>query len=227
MKILKMLLVALFVVTGCKKKDPPRPPEAALLVFPNKNSECTVGNDINATTREVDFRWQNANNTETYELRVTNINTNTTQTISTPALSARLPILKGAAFSWVVLSKNSMVPQKISSDTWRFFNAGSEITRPPFPAEIIAPEIGATVFKDINNEFTLEWSGSDVDNDIEGFDLYFDTVSPPITILTSPGAGTTAQKVSVTADTVYYWKVVTKDSNGHSSDSGVFDFRVY
>lgn len=227
MRILKMLLVALFVVTGCKKKDPPKPPEATLLVFPNKNSECTVGNDINATTREVDFKWQKANNTETYELRVTNINTNTTQTISTPALSARLPLEKGAPFSWFVISKNPMVAEQVSSATWLFYNAGSETTYPPFPAEIITPTIGASIFKDINNEVTLEWSGSDVDNDIEGFEIYFDTTSPPVTLLAGPSIGATEQKASVTANTVYYWRVVTEDKEGNTSDSGVFDFRVY
>ena len=227
MKILKILLLVVLVVAGCKKKDPPVPPEATLLVFPNKSSECTLGNDINATTREVDFKWQKANNAETYELRVTNINTNTTQTISTPALSAKLPLEKGAPFSWVVISKNSMTADKVSSATWLFYNAGSETTYPPFPAEIVAPSIGASVFKDINNEITLEWIGSDVNNDIDGFEIYFDTVSPPVTLLASPTAGATEQKASVMPNTVYYWKVITKDQEGNSSSSGIFDFRVY
>ncbi len=227
MRVFKLLLIGLLVLSGCKKKDPPKPPEAALLVFPNKNSECTVGNDVNATTREIDFRWMKANNTETYELRVTNINANTTQTISTPALSARLPLEKGAAYSWVVLSKNSMVPNSVSSATWLFYHPGSETTRPPFPAEILSPEIGTSLFKDINNEVELQWSGSDLDNDIQEFEIYFDTVSPPVTLLASVDASTNAQKVTVETGNVYYWKVVTKDAEGNTSDSGIYDFRVY
>ncbi|MGI9550931.1 MAG: hypothetical protein ACR2MT_07020 [Aurantibacter sp.] len=227
MKISRILFIVLIVLAACKKKEAPKSPEAALLVFPNKNSECTGGNDISDTTREVDFRWQSANNTETYELRVTNINTNTTQTISTAALSARLPLQKGAPFSWVVISKNAQVPNNVSSATWLFYNAGSQTTYPPFPAEITAPTLGASIFKDINNEVTLEWSGSDVDNDLESFEIYFDTVTPPVTLLASPGAGSTEQKASVTTNTVYYWKVISKDAEGNTSDSGVFDFRVY
>ena len=229
MRTLPIFLMAflLILATGCRKKDPPKPPEAALLIFPNKNSECTVGTDIGPTTREVDFRWQAANNTETYELRVTNTNTNTTQTISTRAVSAKLPLEKGAPFSWVVISKNSMVPNTVSSATWLFYNAGSETTYPPFPAEIIAPEIGSSIFKDINNEVKLEWSASDIDNDIEKFEIYLDTLSPPANLLASPTAGTTEQKASVAAGTVYYWRVVTIDLEGNTSDSGVFDFRVY
>lgn len=227
MKIFKTLLLVLIVVSGCRKKDPPKPPEATLLVFPNKNSECTIGNDISEKTREVEFKWQSASNTETYELRVTNINTNTTQTISTRAISARLPLEKGAPFSWVVISKNSKVTDKISSAIWLFYNAGSVTTYPPFPAQIVAPEIGASVFKDLNNEVMLEWSASDVDNDLEGFEIYLDTISPPMTLLASPGVGVRVQKASVMADTVYYWKVISNDREGNSSDSGVFDFRVY
>ncbi|MBM1105580.1 hypothetical protein JQC67_05435 [Aurantibacter crassamenti] len=227
MRLVRVLLLAFFVVAGCKKKDPVNLPEAALLVFPNKNSECTVGNDISATTREVDFKWQKATYATSYELRVTNIDANSTQTISTPALSARLPILKGATFSWVVLSKNEQVTNKVSSAAWQFYNAGSETSRPPFSAEIIAPELGKSLFKDINNEVTLSWLGSDVDNDIVEYDIYFDTVSPPISVLASLGADVTEQKVSVEANTVYYWKVVTKDGDNHTSDSGIFDFRIY
>lgn len=227
MKILKLLLLIVLVVAGCKKKNPPVPPDATLLVFPSKSSECTLGNDINPTTREVEFKWQKANNAETYELRVSNITTNTTQTISTPALSAKLPLEKGAPFSWVVISKNSMTADKVSSATWLFYNAGSETTYPPFPAEIVAPSIGASVFKDLNNEITLEWIGSDVNNDIDSFEIYFDTVSPPVTLLASPTASETEQKASVIPNGVYYWKVITKDQEGNSSSSGIFDFRVY
>ena len=227
MRLFKLFLLALIVVVSCKKKDPVTFPEAALLVFPNKNSECTVGNDISATTREVDFKWQKANNTDSYELRVTNTDVNSTQTISTPALSARLPLLKGSSYSWVVLSSNGQVSQKVSSATWQFYNAGSETSRPPFSAEIIAPEIGVSLFKDINNEVTLSWAGSDLDNDIVEFDIYFDTVSPPISILATVEPNVTEQKVSVAAETVYYWKIVTKDGDGHSSDSGISDFRIY
>jgi len=227
MRIFKVLLLVLLLVAGCKKKNHPVPPDATLLVFPNKSSECTLGDDISASTREVDFKWQKANNAETYELRVTNINTNTTQTISTPALSARLPLEKGAPFSWVVISKNSMTTNNVSSAIWMFYTAGSETTYPPFPAEIIEPKIGASIIKDINNEVSLQWSGSDVDNDIAGFEIYFDTVSPPVVLLASPSASATEQKASVTPNGVYYWKVVTKDIDGNSSSSGIYDFRVY
>ena len=69
-------------LVGCKKKSNPEPPEAVNLVFPNRDSECTTGTDLNPDTSEVEFQWTASNNTESYELRVTNINTDITQTIT-------------------------------------------------------------------------------------------------------------------------------------------------
>jgi hypothetical protein len=215
-----------FTVVGCSKKDTPKQPEAALLLFPLENSECTAGQELNATTSQVEFKWLSANNTETYELRVTNMNTGNTQTVITQALSAKLPLTKGVPFSWLVNSKNSQVSQSVPSTTWRFYNAGSQTSHPPFPPIIIAPKLAEYVFKDINNEVTLDWSGADVDNDITGYDLYFSTETPPINLTSATTAGTTAFKVSVSSNTAYYWRVVAKDGEGNTSDSGIFNFTV-
>jgi len=59
------ILILVMVLLGCKKKEQPKPPESAQLVFPEKNSECTTGVDINNTTSQVEFRWQASANTDT------------------------------------------------------------------------------------------------------------------------------------------------------------------
>ncbi|MBT8302625.1 MAG: hypothetical protein KJO63_14980, partial [Maribacter sp.] len=163
---MRAILLVLFgvLLIGCKKKSSPKPPEIAVLVFPNKNSECTTGRDINPSTSEVEFQWMASNHTESYELRVTNLNTNITQIVSTAAISAKLPIAKGEPFSWFVRSLNTLVTETAISETWRFYNAGFQTTYAPFPAEVIFPKNGASVFKDINNEVSLEWEGADVEN---------------------------------------------------------------
>ncbi len=225
MRYLSILLLVV-VCFGCKKKNQPKPPEKAVLVFPNNNSECTTGTDSGPTTSIVEFRWQKATYADTYELRATNVNTNTTQTVSTSSLTAKLPLQKGALYSWVVNSRNASVLQVTTSQTWRFYNSGFETSYAPFPAKIISPESGESVFMDINNEVTLNWSGSDVDNDIESYEVYYATENPPTESIATFTAGTTSRKVTVASGTVYYWKVITKDSEGNTSDSGVFDFRV-
>ncbi len=214
------------IMIGCGGKDSPKLPESALLVFPLKNSECTTGESLNETTSQIEFQWQSANHTDLYELRVTNLNTGLTQIVNTESISAKLSLEKGTPYSWDVTSKNSKVDDTVISETWRFYNAGPQTTYAPFPAEIIAPKSGASVFRDINNEVLLEWSGADVDNDISGYEIYFSSETPPATLIASPSAGSSEIKVSVVANTIYYWRVITKDREGNTSDSGIFEFKA-
>ncbi len=225
MRIFLAILCGLLILS-CKK-DSPRPPEAALLSFPLRNSECTTGVDLNETTSQVEFKWLQANDAKTYELRVTNTASEITQTVSTESLSAKLPLTKGSPYSWVVLTRNTETMETATSAIWQFYNAGAETTYAPFPAQLVAPQSGATAIEDINNEVELDWSGADVDNDIAGYEVYFGTETPPVELIASPSAGTSKIKVSVTPGSVYYWKILTRDSEGNSSDSGIFTFRVF
>lgn len=227
MKKVILVLMAWVVFLGCKKKDDPNPPEKVLLTAPAKNSECTPIQTTTETSNVVRFNWQVADYAEIYELRVTNLNTGTVQTKSTASTVETLSLEKGTAFSWVVVSKNTQTTTTATSDSWFFYNPGSQTAYAPFPAEIISPKSGSTVIKDINNEVTLVWNGADLDGDIEGYEIYFSSENPPEDLIATPSASTTQQIVSVTSDTVYYWKVVTKDAAGNSSDTGTFDFRCH
>ena len=213
------------LILGCKK-DPPKPPSAALLSFPLQNSECTTGVDLNETTSSVEFTWQKANNVKTYELRVTNTALNITQTVSTESLSAILPLTKGAPYSWMLLTRNTATQETATSATWQFYNAGAETTYAPFPAQPVTPKSGATAVKDLNNEIELEWTGADVDGDIAGYEVYFETVTPPQELVGSPSASISKINVSVVAGNTYYWMVLTRDGEGNTSDSGIFTFKA-
>jgi hypothetical protein len=114
-----------------------------------------------------------------------------------------------------------------TSETWLFYNAGSETTYAPFPAQIVNPTSGSTVQKDIANEVYLEWSGADVDNDIDSFEVFFSEVNPPSTSVGITNSTTMELPVGVESGTVYYWRVLTTDLEGNTSDSGVFDFKVF
>ena len=83
------------------------------------------------------------------------------------------------------------------------------------------------MFRDINNEVTLNWSGADLDDDVVKYDVYFSTENPPEELLASVNGNIEARSVSVEHDTVYYWRVVTTDSEGNTSDSGIVDFRCH
>lgn len=224
---MKGLLVGfcILMLVACRK-DSPKPPSAAVLTFPLQNSECTTGVDLDGTTSEVEFKWQQAANAQKYELRVTHLETGTIQTVSTETLSAKLPLEKGAPFSWLVITRNSETQETASSAKWYFYNAGSRITYAPFPAQPVSPLSGSTVPADLNNEVRLEWTGADVDNDIAGYEVYFATETPPLDLATTGPINTTNVNVTVSSGTIYYWRVTTTDREGNTSDSGIFSFKV-
>jgi hypothetical protein len=222
--IIRFLFILILAACG---KDESRPPNAAQLIFPLKNSECTTGQDVSGSnTSIVEFRWEISEHTESYELRATNLVTNTTQTIVAKGTSAKLPIEKGMPYSWLVVSRNSKVRETARSSTWLFYNAGASTTYAPFPAEIIAPLTGTTVAKDINNEVLLDWEGADVDNDLAGYEVYFSTESPPTTLIGTLISDVSELKVSVSSGTVYYWKVVTLDQEGNTATNAISEFKV-
>lgn len=221
---LSLLLIILLVACG---KDSPKPPEAAVLIFPQKNSECITGISLNNTSSQVEFRWLAAKYADTYQLKFTNVLTNSSVTSApTEALSVRVPLLKGVPYQWTITTENNETQEIAVSEAWYFYNAGTETTFPPFPAQINEPLSGASVARDLNNEVTLGWTGADVDNDIATYDVYLDTVANPQLLLASTSISITELPASVAADTIYYWRVVTTDREGNSSDSGTYSFRV-
>ncbi len=223
-QLLTLLLVLLVLACG---KDSPKPPEAAMLSFPTQNSECTTGISLNTTTSQVEFRWLAAKHADTYQLKFTNVLTNTSVTNApTEALSVRVPLLKGVPYQWTITTRNNDTQDIVISEAWYFYNAGTQTTFPPFPAQINTPISGASVVRDLNNEITLNWTGADVDNDISSYEVYMDTVTNPQLLIASPSLNITDIQASVEADTIYYWRVVTIDREGNSSDSGTYSFRV-
>ncbi len=106
--------------------------------------------------------------------------------------------------------------------TWKFYNAGlPEESFPPFPAEALSPQSGSSVDE---GDITLEWQASDIDNDIASYTIFLDTVNPPLTEVGD--TSNNSLDVSVTSGLIYYWKVITTDVIGNTSDSQVFQFRV-
>ncbi len=221
------LLLLTFIYSCGGNDDPPPTPAVANLVFPEENSECTTGVSVNEALSQVTFEWQSSLNADTYTLRVVNLETNIPQTITTASTSASLSIEKGTPFSWSVTSLSSRSDQVAESETWLFYNAGSLTTYAPFPAQLVSPVSGSTVLRDISNEVTLEWIGADVENDIISFDVFFSNKNPPITLLGTTSANTMEFDADVESNTVYFWKVITTDSEGNSSESGTFEFKTF
>lgn len=214
-------------IVACRKGDdgPPPSPEGATLVFPERDSECTTGVSVSETLSQVTFEWQPAQNADRYTLTVINLLNNTPQAISTINPFAVLSIEKGAPFSWSVLSSNNESDETATSESWLFYNAGSQTNYAPFPAQVEFPVPGSSVQRGSQNEIVLSWAASDVEDDIVNFDVYFSEDNPP-ELFTNIAVDNTEATVNVVSGTIYYWRIVTTDAQGNSSDSGVFDFKV-
>jgi hypothetical protein len=231
MKYLFYMVSLLLVLSACSshKSDSPAPqggePAAALLTFPAQNSICVSGSAMSATQSSILFQWNKSDNTDSYELNIKNLLSGATQTQTTAGAQATVTLLRNTPYSWWVISKSAKTSQTAVSDTWKFYNAGDGVTSyAPFPADQLLPGMGDYVDATAGM-ITLTWTGSDPDNDIIGYDVYFGTSTTPA--LYKQGiTATSFANVPVTTGKQYYWKVVAHDSQGNASESDIIKFNV-
>lgn len=228
-KIIPLLIVAIGLVISCNNDDEDKiaaiteePPTAATLLFPENNSECNEGIIISETETDVMFKWLEATNASSYILQITNLNSGNSRNISTTTNEFLIRILRGIPYSWSIKSKNGNSTMTAESEVWKFYNAGlPEQSYPPFPAEAMSPKIGSSIEE---GSIELQWQATDIDNDIDSYKVLLDTNNPPITEVGNVDINNL--NVSVYSGFVYYWKVITFDTLGNSSDSQIFEFRV-
>lgn len=218
--------LGIIILLGCKK-DLPDPPGKTTLVEPAKNEECSPVASSSGTENRIRFNWQSGGHTDSYELHITNLITGVSAQRNSNGTTETVPLEKGTPFSWFVISKNAQTTDRVLSETWAFYSPGAQTDHVPFPAEIISPEPGATVFKDLNNEIELKWSGTDIDGDIASYEIYFSDQTPPNVLVANPDATAMSLKVTAVSGTVYYWKVITEDTAGNLSHTGILDFKVF
>ena len=221
-------LMAVLLILGCSGGsdgdggDKILPPEAASLILPANNEECNQGNIVSETESNVQFEWNRADNASSYTVILTNLNTNASEQYDSNGTVTSIKLLRGVPYSWQVVSKSNKTTTTASSDVWRFYNASAGISNyAPFPAELVAPAMGSSTSTIVK----LEWSGSDIDNDIEDYEVYLGTTNPPTTLQTTT-TNTIIDNLNLNANTVYYWKVITTDLQGNNSESPVFEFRT-
>jgi hypothetical protein len=199
------------------------PPGIATLVFPNENSECTEGANATSTESDVTFDWNDAANADSYQLYLKNLDTQASSNYPSSSSQLTLTILRGTPYSWYVVSKNSGTKTSQSA-TWKFYNAGdAESSHAPFPAELVNPDMGTSLSASTNST-TLQWKGSDIDNDIVSYDVLFGSTNPPTN--NQETTTETSVSVNVASGTTYYWRIITKDSQNNTSESEVFQFKI-
>lgn len=198
-------------------------PTVAVLVFPIADSECTEGTNKTTTESTIKFEWTPGKNTDNYGLIVKNLSTGLSTTYSTSQTYYELKLNRGIGYSWYVVSSTNGSSVKATSETRKFYNAGEgSSSYAPFPAESVSPKMNDIVN---GSTTTLDWSATDVDNDIVSYEVFFGTTSSPESYKINL-TESILNNVSIVSGTTYYWKIVTKDSKGNTSISDVFKFKV-
>ena len=204
------------------------PPGKSTLTAPANSETCETGTSVSATQSEVTFTWTASSDTNTYDLKITNLNTsvviNRTALTST---STKVTLDKGVPYSWNITSKSTASTTTTASDTWKFYLLGPGIVNyAPFPADLKTPASGSTVTRDGDGKVTFTWDGSDPDGDSLNYTLYVDATNgkqTPPTAQTDLTVKTLA--VALDAATTYYWRVKTSDGT-NSSYSIVYSFKT-
>lgn len=221
---------AFMLIASCggSSSDDPKPepvpePAVAVLAFPANNEVCFDGTVISATMSEVPFSWNPAENADKYELVVTNLETNAVKTYPAQNVEIAITLERATPYSWYVTSLANKTSATASSETWKFYLSGEGVTNyAPFPAALLEPASGSTA----NPEgLTFKWKGSDVDSENLSYELFADTIDGKTTRIAGP-VSETSFTTTLNPASVYYWSVVTIDSEGNRSRSAVYSFKT-
>jgi hypothetical protein len=202
-------------------------PEAVELSKPANSSVCFVGS--NAGADEVQFTWVPVSAATSYDLKITNLAVNYTETKNFTTSPATVKLVTGIPYEWQVISKSSKTSLTSSSAKWKFYLTGSgEISYAPFPASLRFPASGANVTA-IGGNVKLSWVGSDPDsgNSLLSYEIFVDTELTKVKNreVAAQKSKTETLTIPVKSGGTYYWMVKTSDGNS-ASFSAVYGFRV-
>jgi hypothetical protein len=211
---------------GGVNPPPPTPtnhaPTTPTLTYPTNNLLC-----IN---NQLDFQYSSTDSDGdaiTYQIQIATDNTFTTnlQTQTATTTSTTITLDKGVAYYWRVKATDSKSASSSYSSVYNFYTEGNGITNHlPFAPELVAPALNGLVQ---TATATLEWNGSDADtSDNLTYDVYFDTVNPPTTVVSTDQTSSTFTTATLSATTNYYWKIVVKDNQGGQTIGQIWNFKT-
>lgn len=218
-----ILLSVLVLSCGGSGNEPITPeikaPDVVSLNLPSNNTICEDGTNVTTTTSDVVFTWAVANNTESYELAITNLVTNvvTTKIVAHPAVTTTVSLTRGQPYKWQITSRSTKTSKTGVSASNKFYLAGTGITSyAPFPATITAPLYNSVVTP-INNKVTLSWTVSDPDSANLTYEVYIDTDEAKVRNYSTPiSSSTNSYSHTVESNKTYFWCVKTSDGKNIS-----------
>lgn len=215
---IKLILVGILLAScGGKDNDTPTPIiEKELgsfnLIFPDNNLICTEGEDNGTDGVNIEFQWSASTNATSYELEITNQETNSIDNRTVNTTSATIGLPKGTQFSWTVTAV--LGEKNLESNAWNFYSEGTSTENfAPFPAEI-------TVSDNNDGTVTVSWVGEDLDDDLANYDVFIGTTENMELILESTTDLSTIY--SITSGQQYIIEIISTDNNDNTSTSRTF-----
>ncbi|MCL6265073.1 fibronectin type III domain-containing protein [Flagellimonas myxillae] len=214
MKIIKIpfgcIVVLVFALLSCEGKfEPVNSLGEVQLLLPINNQEC-LGVDLPNGKIRVSFDWEDVDGVATYELEYEDTVSQETFAASSPTSGLELELEPGTLYAWKVTVSDDFGNSK-TSETFNFYTEGlAEENHVPFPAEIDLIDHG-------DGTATLSWTGTDLDDDIAYYDVYFSNQDPPSQLLSNTTEQSTT--VSMQDGITYFINIRTVDENGNYSDS--------
>ena len=233
MKNLIYLLLISFSLLSCggaggDDTNPPDPEPANNK--PTDPSNSKPSNNLLCIDNSLTFGWNASTDPDgdviTYQLQVATNNqfSEDLQTINNiSSTTTQLSLDRGVAFYWRVKAMDSKNASSDYSSVFQFYTEGDGVlNHVPFLPAIVGPSLHEIVQ---SMSITLSWTASDVDNNPLVFDVYLDTVDPPVSIMSENQSGITLD-VNLSASTDYFWQVIVKDDKGGITKGQVWNFKT-
>ncbi|MBA4312452.1 MAG: hypothetical protein C0417_07460 [Chlorobiaceae bacterium] len=162
-------------------------------------SNASINQSLSGT-----LSWQAATGATSYDVYLGTTNPPTTRVgvdLTTTSYSYS-GLLNNTTYYWKVVAKNSNGSTDATASPWSF------VTIPASPAafNLLTPSNGSV---NIPTSGSLTWQAS---ANATGYDVYLGTINPPVTKVSSNQSATNYSYSGLNNSTVYYWKVVSRNS---------------
>ena len=164
-------------------------------------------------------------NADEYELVIRDIQTNLDIQLNTFRTFSPVVLDRGKQYSWWVISKHNADQTFSKSRIWTFYLEGPQKSSHfPFPANLLNPKSNEQISLN-DGKYIFIWESTDLDEDIIEYDFYLGTDPDELTLL-AERLSLNSIELSLNPNQFYYWKVITRDSEGNVSSSPVEGFKT-
>jgi fibronectin type 3 domain-containing protein len=185
--------------------------QAVTLLLPENNSQC-LGARTSSNLIAVEFDWEEREGVNSFLLEYEDVVTGTQFTELTEASSTILDLEPGTLYRWKVTVTDGFGNSK-TSEEFTFYTEGlSEANHVPFP-----PNLG--INNNGDNTVELSWQSTDLDNDIDYYNVFFSLNDPPEELISATDQ--TSATTAIEPNNLYYFKVIAYDKNGNFSSNSI------